>query len=150
MGLKITHAAHLPDRTISPMTVSLDSLRSAIYRPNGSLRAVNGPSYSAPTGQPDSDRDVYGQHLGPSAESLDSGCSSAPNLCDFGESQYTTGSEPYPAWGAKRNIPLSKEEIEGIFLDLQQEFGFQRGLMWNMFDFTMHLLDSRASRMSPN
>ena len=84
------------------------------------------------TGQPDSDHDVYGQHLGPSTESLNSGCSSAPNLCDFGESQYTTGSEPYPAWRAKRNIPLSKEEIS---LDLRQEFGFQRCLMRNMVRF---------------
>ena len=67
------------------------------------------------TGQPDtdSDHDVYGQRLGPSAESLNGGRSSAPNLGDFGASQYSTGSEPYPAWGAERNIPLSKEEIEG-------------------------------------
>jgi hypothetical protein len=67
------------------------------------------------TGQPDtdSDRDVYSQRLGPSAESLNSGRSSAPNLSDSGASQYTTGSDPYPAWGAERNIPLSKEEIEG-------------------------------------
>ncbi|KAF8921305.1 1,3-beta-glucan synthase [Mucidula mucida] len=44
---------------------------------------------------------------------------------------------------------MSKEEIEDIFLDLTQKFGFQRDSMRNMFDFTMHLLDSRASRMSP-
>jgi osomolarity two-component system sensor histidine kinase NIK1 len=42
------HAAHLPDRALSPMTISLDGLRSAIDRPNGSHRTVNGPSYSAP------------------------------------------------------------------------------------------------------
>jgi len=78
--------------------------------------------------------------------------------------------EPYPAWTNEREIPLSKEyvmaecdsnvwltlinafyrEIEDIFLDLTQKFGFQRDSMRNMFDFLMHLLDSRASRMSPN
>jgi len=90
------------------------------------------------TGQPDtdSDHDVYGaQRLGHSAESLNGGRISAPNLGDFGASQYNTGSEPYPAWGAERNIPLSKEEIEDIFLDLQQKFGFQRDSMRNMVRF---------------
>ena len=78
--------------------------------------------------------------------------------------------EPYPAWSAGRQIPMSTEEIEDIFLDLTQKFGFQRDSMRNMvsvilirlplklhsltwsprFDFTMQLLDSRASRMSPN
>ncbi|CAE7218516.1 unnamed protein product, partial [Rhizoctonia solani] len=57
--------------------------------------------------------------------------------------------EPYPAWGADRQIPLSKEEIEDIFLDLTQKFGFQRDSMRNQFDFLMQLLDSRASRMTP-
>ena len=58
--------------------------------------------------------------------------------------------EPYPAWSAERQIPLSKEEIEDIFLDLTQKFGFQRDSMRNMFDFLMQQLDSRASRMSPD
>jgi 1,3-beta-glucan synthase len=90
-------------------------------------------------GQPDtdSDHDVYGQRLGPSAESLNGGRSSAPNLGDFGASQYNTGREPYPAWGAERVIPLSKEEIEDIFLDLQQKFGFQRDSMRNMVRFVL-------------
>ncbi|KEP48230.1 putative 1,3-beta-glucan synthase, partial [Rhizoctonia solani 123E] len=39
--------------------------------------------------------------------------------------------EPYPAWGADRQIPLSKEEIEDIFLDLTQKFGFQCDSMRN-------------------
>ncbi|ESK96966.1 1,3-beta-glucansynthase [Moniliophthora roreri MCA 2997] len=58
--------------------------------------------------------------------------------------------EPYPAWSQDRQIPMSTEEIEDVFIDLQQKFGFQRDSMRNMFDFLMHLLDSRASRMSPN
>ncbi|KIK59915.1 glycosyltransferase family 48 protein [Collybiopsis luxurians FD-317 M1] len=45
---------------------------------------------------------------------------------------------------------MSTEEIEDVFIDLTQKFGFQRDSMRNMFDFLMHLLDSRASRMTPN
>ncbi|KAI7522213.1 1,3-beta-glucan synthase component, partial [Hortaea werneckii] len=58
--------------------------------------------------------------------------------------------EPYPAWTSEAQIPLSKEEVEDIFLDLTAKFGFQRDSMRNMFDHLMTLLDSRASRMSPN
>ena len=88
------------------------------------------------SGQPDtdSDHDVYGQRYAPSAESLGGRAglseSSAPTFGDFGAAQY--GREPYPAWSAERQIPLSKEEIEDIFLDLQQKFGFQRDSMRNM------------------
>jgi 1,3-beta-glucan synthase len=41
-------------------------------------------------------------------------------------------SEHYPAWSADRQIPMSSEEIEDIFLDLTQKFGFQRDSMRNM------------------
>ena len=40
--------------------------------------------------------------------------------------------EPYPAWSADRQVPMSTEEIEDIFLDLQQKFGFQKDSMRNM------------------
>ncbi|KAI1412681.1 glycosyltransferase family 48 protein [Hypoxylon sp. FL1857] len=58
--------------------------------------------------------------------------------------------EPYPAWTSDAQIPLSKEEVEDIFLDLANKFGFQRDSMRNMYDHLMVLLDSRASRMTPN
>lgn len=58
--------------------------------------------------------------------------------------------EPYPAWTSDAQIPLSKEEIEDIFMDLTAKFGFQRDSMRNMYDHFMTLLDSRASRMTPN
>lgn len=58
--------------------------------------------------------------------------------------------EPYPAWTSDAQIPLSKEEVEDIFLDLTSKFGFQRDSMRNMYDHLMVLLDSRASRMTPN
>lgn len=40
--------------------------------------------------------------------------------------------EPYPAWSVERQIPMSSEEVEDIFFDLQQKFGFQRDSMRNM------------------
>ncbi|KAJ7905481.1 glycosyltransferase family 48 protein [Mycena olivaceomarginata] len=75
--------------------------------------------------------------------------SSVPSVSPFADPGNGL-SEPYPAWSADRQIPMSTEEIEDIFLDLTQKFGFQRDSMRNMFDFTMQLLDSRASRMTPN
>ncbi|EPQ51775.1 1,3-beta-glucan synthase [Gloeophyllum trabeum ATCC 11539] len=98
----------------------------------------------------DSDVDVYGQKYAPSAESLGPPRmeSSTPTFVDYGGPPGAR--EQYPAWTSERSIPLSKEEIEDIFLDLTQKFGFQRDSMRNMFDFVMQLLDSRASRMSPD
>ena len=50
--------------------------------------------------------------------------------------------EPYPAWTSETQVPVSKEEIEDIFLDLVNKFGFQRDSMRNIYDFFMVLLDS--------
>ncbi|AET40546.1 1,3-beta-D-glucan synthase Ecym_6156 [Eremothecium cymbalariae DBVPG len=58
-------------------------------------------------------------------------------------------SDPYPAWTADSQSPVSVEQIEDVFIDLANRFGFQRDSMRNMFDHFMVLLDSRASRMSP-
>ncbi|EEB07877.2 1,3-beta-glucan synthase component bgs1 [Schizosaccharomyces japonicus yFS275] len=70
-----------------------------------------------------------------------------------GASVYGTGGsnarEPYPAWTVENGVPLTKEEIEDIFIDLTNKFGFQRDSMRNMYDSFMTVLDSRASRMSP-
>ncbi|KAK1232215.1 1,3-beta-D-glucan synthase [Marasmius sp. AFHP31] len=82
------------------------------------------------------------------ASSVDSH-SSFPEVSPFADPGVGSN-EPYPAWSQDRQIPMSTEEIEDVFIDLQQKFGFQRDSMRNMFDFTMHLLDSRASRMTPN
>lgn len=57
--------------------------------------------------------------------------------------------EPYPAWTADTQTPVTASEIEDVFIDLTNKFGFQRDSMRNMFDHFMTLLDSRASRMSP-
>lgn len=69
-----------------------------------------------------------------------------PNALPAGQRSH----EPYPAWTAENQAPLSKEEIEDIFIDLANKFGFQRDSMRNMYDHFMTLLDSRASRMTPN
>jgi len=58
--------------------------------------------------------------------------------------------EPYPAWSTERQIPLSKEEIEDIFLDLAQKFGFQRDSMRNMVRSSclrpsIHVLTNRST-----
>ena len=78
--------------------------------------------------------DGYGQRYQPSAESLGPprigiSESSTPTCIDGGLHGLR---EPYPAWSSERQIPLSKEEIEDIFLDLTQKFGFQRDSMRNM------------------
>ncbi|KAK4231941.1 1,3-beta-glucan synthase component-domain-containing protein [Podospora fimiseda] len=78
---------------------------------------------------------------------------STPNYgMDYGAAAQASqrSREPYPAWTSDAQIPLSKEEVEDIFLDLTAKFGFQRDSMRNMYDHLMVLLDSRASRMTPN
>ncbi|KAJ7757160.1 1,3-beta-glucan synthase, partial [Mycena metata] len=80
----------------------------------------------------DSDGDAYAQRYTTSAESLHGQRATHASTPTF--SEYTAASAPdaYPAWSADRHIPLSKEEIEDIFLDLTQKFGFQRDSMRNM------------------
>jgi 1,3-beta-glucan synthase len=80
----------------------------------------------------DSENDGYGQRYEPSSESLTAprmgiSESSTPTVLDFGGAR-----DAYPAWCTEREIPLSKEEIEDIFLDLTQKFGFQKDSMRNM------------------
>merc|ERR1711881_639228 len=58
--------------------------------------------------------------------------------------------EPYPAWTVDSRIPITKEEIEDIFMELRAKFGFQGDNVRNMYDHLMTQLDSRASRMTPN
>jgi 1,3-beta-glucan synthase len=84
---------------------------------------------------PDSDVEVYNQRYPPSAESLGPprlgiSESSTPTFVDY--SAPPGAREAYPAWSVDRQVPLSKEEIEDIFLDLTQKFGFQRDSMRNM------------------
>ena len=81
----------------------------------------------------DSDRDVYAERPAPSSESLGASGGRSTYL-DAGTPNYdyNVPRDQYPAWSADRQIPLSKEEIEDVFLDLTQKFGFQRDSMRNM------------------
>ncbi|KAH8833637.1 glycosyltransferase family 48 protein [Flagelloscypha sp. PMI_526] len=121
------------------------------------------PNPETPFGGSEGHEDVYSQRYEQSNESYGHRASSYPEsyanrMSSYPDApstpgyDYATGAprDSYPAWTTERQIPLSKEEIEDIFLDLSQKFGFQRDSMRNMFDFLMQLLDSRASRMSPN
>ncbi|KAI5963564.1 GSL2 [Candida pseudojiufengensis] len=62
---------------------------------------------------------------------------------------YSNKFDPYPAWNPPENVPITREEIEAIFLQLTAIFGFQFDNTRNMFDYLMRLLDSRASRLGP-
>ncbi|KAF5373903.1 hypothetical protein D9758_000575 [Tetrapyrgos nigripes] len=113
--------------------------------PYGSLnssttRLAATPGYYDQNSQPDSHRSY--------AASVDSHAS-YPSISPFVDPGVGS-SEPYPAWSQDRQIPMSTEEIEDVFIDLAQKFGFQRDSMRNMYDFLMQALDSRASRMTPN
>ncbi|KAG8976514.1 1,3-beta-D-glucan synthase, partial [Tulasnella sp. 427] len=93
----------------------------------------------------------YDRGATPSAESLRDFNSRPDSQASIPTFDYVSGSvgyEIYPAWVNARGCPISKEEIEDIFHDLTQKFGFQRDNMRNQFDFLMQALDSRASRMA--
>lgn len=112
------------------------------YDPYGELKFSSSRSrlpaetHAGPPADTDSDPDVYSgnQHYEPSSDSVPL----PPRMSEmsgptFPEYQGPPGArEAYPAWTTDREIPLSKEEIEDIFLDLTQKFGFQRDSMRNM------------------
>ncbi|KAG7663184.1 GSL2 [[Candida] subhashii] len=62
---------------------------------------------------------------------------------------YANKHDPYPAWNPPEQVPITKEAIEAIFLQLTTIFGFQFDNTRNMFDYLLRLLDSRASRLGP-
>ena len=105
-------------------------------------------SYGDPRGyRPPSSQISYGNRS--------SGASSPVYGTDYGNAlpagQIRSPREPHlPAWTQENNTPISKEEVEDIFMDLTAKFGFQRDSMRNMYDHLMTQLDSRASRMSAN
>ncbi len=72
------------------------------------------------------------------------------SVVDYVDGNTASISEPYPAWSGEAQVPVSKEEIEEIFVELTNKLGFQRDSMRNMYDHLMVMLDSRASRMTPN
>ena len=84
------------------------------------------PSHKTGLQDTDSDPDVYGQRREPSQESLPAqSCAGYPESLTPTFLDYPVR-EAYPAWSVERQIPLSKEEMEVVFLDLAYKFGFQR------------------------
>ena len=78
----------------------------------------------------------YNRHYSTSGASVDSHMTGASGMTGNPFADIPGSGEPYPAWSADRQIPMSTEEIEDIFLDLAQKFGFQRDSMRNMVRVT--------------
>jgi 1,3-beta-glucan synthase len=88
------------------------------------------PGYAAPSAESLNGR---GQAPGPfqGQGGYDRSGAASPTFTDYESSAQHSGPysrlrEPYPAWSNEQQIPLSKEEIEDVFIDLANKFGFQR------------------------
>lgn len=114
-------------------------------------------SYGAPNAPGTPGYDSYGTQYTPSQMSYGGPRSSGASTPIYGSNgafdpssiAVALPNEPYPAWTADQQAPIAIEQIEDVFIDLTNRFGFQRDSMRNMFDHFMTLLDSRSSRMSP-
>ena len=145
MGRRDTFASDSSNAAITDPNYDERNANYEYYREHPLCTFVSLPhslvsSLTAPQ-DTDSDGDAYGPRYPPSAESL-----GPPGIGRIGNSESSTPTfvdlggpagarEPYPAWTTDRQIPLSKEEIEDVFLDLTQKFGFQRDSMRNMVIF---------------
>ncbi|KAL2210638.1 hypothetical protein CC79DRAFT_525327 [Sarocladium strictum] len=137
------HGSEEDSETFSDFTMRSDMARAAemdYYGRGDGYGEQGGRGYRPPSSQIS-----YGGNRSSGASTPNYGMDYA-NVLPAGQ----RSREPYPAWTSDAQIPLSKEEIEDIFLDLTAKFGFQRDSMRNMYDHLMVLLDSRSSRMSPN
>ncbi|EGG08858.1 family 48 glycosyltransferase [Melampsora larici-populina 98AG31] len=121
--------------------------------------ADSGLPYSRPAYTPSTESLMGAPNAGFRGQEPMSGSSTPTAYESYGYSSGATGHgadpysrlrEAYPAWSSDSQIPLSKEEIEDVFIDLANKFGFQRDSMRNVYDHLMIQLDSRASRMSPS
>ncbi|KAI7889185.1 1,3-beta-glucan synthase component-domain-containing protein [Mucor mucedo] len=55
----------------------------------------------------------------------------------------------YPAWGPPDTVPITLTQLESVFDDIAKKFGFQHDSVKNMSEHLMVMLDSRASRITP-
>lgn len=51
----------------------------------------------------------------------------------------------FPAWSATCSVPI--DQIQSVFVQLTNRFGFQHDSMQNMYEHLLTMLDSRSSRM---
>ncbi|CDK25604.1 unnamed protein product [Kuraishia capsulata CBS 1993] len=112
-------------------------------------------SYGGPGGAPGIPYDGYGTQYTPSQMSYGGPRSSGASTPIYGATPYDQSgivslpTDPFPAWTADNQAPVTIEQIEDVFIDLTNRFGFQRDSMRNIFEYFMVMLDSRASRMAP-
>lgn len=90
-------------------------------------------SYNAPSAESINNSNNGGPQ-GPFQGGYDRSGAESPTFTDYESSAqhggpYSRLREPYPAWSNESRIPLSKEEIEDVFIDLANKFGFQRDSM---------------------
>ncbi|RUS25941.1 family 48 glycosyltransferase [Jimgerdemannia flammicorona] len=71
-----------------------------------------------------------------------------PRDLTLGQNGGMRPSDPWPSWCADQPLPVSREQLEDIFVELSNRFGFQRDSTRNMYEHMMTMLDSRASRMT--
>jgi 1,3-beta-glucan synthase len=62
---------------------------------------------------------------------------------------YATDDCPYPAWGPEDAIPVPLKHLDDLFADIGKKFGFQQDSIKNMAEHLKVMLDSRASRLTP-
>ncbi|RUS13489.1 1,3-beta-glucan synthase subunit FKS1, domain-1-domain-containing protein [Endogone sp. FLAS-F59071] len=79
----------------------------------------------------------------------ESSSSTVPTIGDYSANAPPRQPEMWPSWVPERQVPVSREDIEEIFVELTDKFGFQQDSMRNMYEHLMTMLDSRASRMIP-
>ena len=94
------------------------------YDPNGQMMN-NGQQYTP-------SQLSYGD--GMMGNYADSGASTPGMMYDPNAIAMALPNEPYPAWTADTQAPATIEQIEDVFIDLTNKFGFQRDSMRNMFD----------------
>ncbi|RUP52084.1 1,3-beta-glucan synthase subunit FKS1, domain-1-domain-containing protein [Jimgerdemannia flammicorona] len=92
-----------------------------------------------------------GQQVSTEAEYDENSGASTPHTRDptLGQNGGIRHPDLWPSWGADQQLPLSRESLDDIFVELSNRFGFQRDSTRNMFEHMMTMLDSRASRMTP-
>lgn len=107
-----------------------DTLTTGVLADDGSQEGVYSRGYNAPPSAESLNRGGP-QPAGPFQGGYDRSGTASPTFTDYESSAqhggpYSRLREPYPAWSNEQQIPLSKEEIEDVFIDLANKFGFQR------------------------
>jgi 1,3-beta-glucan synthase len=141
---------HLPLALLTPLSVRGKTRADGDSESDDAAGAAGSAFYRGQYGPPSSESLMNAPPGGPFRGYPSRSGTSTPSVNDFQlPPQYLRLREPYPSWASDNQAPLSKEEIEDIFIDLANKFGFQRDSMRNMYDHLMIQLDSRSSRMPP-